>query len=73
MGESSSVRVTFIRLLPTVDPLVLGKVVLAVEGLLTLHVLVWLLPSIDHMVLKKVCDLAGDLPSLVHSYGIIPE
>ena len=64
MGESSSVLVTFIRLLPTVDPLVLGKVVFGVEGLLTLHVLLWM--DLGYLVSMQ---FQGSLSQLVKFQG----
>ena len=64
MGESSAALLTFIRLLPTVDPLVLGKVVFAVEVLLTLHVLVWL-----ELVSLVSMQFQGSLSQLVKFQG----
>ena len=64
MGESCAALLTFIRLLPTVDPLVLGKVVFAVEGLLTLHILVWL-----DLVSLVSMQFQGSLSQLVKFQG----
>lgn len=71
--ETSAALLAFIRLLPTVDPLVLGKVWFAIEGLPTLHALVWLLPGMDHVALKKDVLLLKTFLHSVPSHGFTPE
>ena len=69
MGEGLSTLTALVGLLPTVNPLVLCQVRLAVEGLATLHARVGLGPRVHPPVLGQVRAPAEGFPTLAARVG----